>query len=154
MRHVFRDSEAITYRFPTHTNRLLYGREEAAATEAFVVVLEPGEAPPWHRHLEAEQVFYVIEGSGLLQISPDEIGPRQECQLNIGDLVRVPPGTWHAVRNDGSVRMRYLSLDAFVAGKPADEPTWDDHVRAVCAANGWPFAEVKQTKGGDDAANR
>ncbi len=153
MRYVFQASEATVYRFPTHTNELLYGREEAAATEAFIVALAPGEAPPWHRHPEAEQVFYVIEGSGLLQVGAEEAGERQQYRLNPGDLVRVPPGTWHSVYNDGDAVMRYVSLDAFVGGKPADEPTWDDHVKTVCASNGWRFEAVKHAKGGDDTAN-
>ncbi|MGQ9839987.1 MAG: cupin domain-containing protein [Anaerolineae bacterium] len=149
MRYVFRATETTTYRFPTHINELLYGREEAAATEAFIVVLGPGEAPPLHKHPEAEQVFYVIEGSGLLQIAAGQTGIGQQYRLSAGDLVRVPPDTWHSVYNDGSTPLRYLSVDAFVGGKPTDELSWDEHVKAICAMNGWAFEAVKQTKGGD-----
>ncbi len=38
----------------------------------------------------------------------------------------------------------YLSIDCFTAGPPAEEPTWDSHVRQMCATNGWAFDEVKQ----------
>ena len=37
----------------------------------------------------------------------------------------------------------YLSIDCFVAGPPAAEPTWDSHVRAMCADNGWDFDAVR-----------
>ena len=30
--------------------------------------------------------------------------------------------------------------------RPADEPTWDDHVRGICADKGWDFASVKRAK--------
>jgi hypothetical protein len=38
--------------------------------------------------------------------------------------------------------MRYLSIDCFVGGRPAAEPTWKSHVRAVCARNRWDFDSV------------
>jgi mannose-6-phosphate isomerase-like protein (cupin superfamily) len=144
MRYVFNPSDTVTYRFPTHTNELLYGREEAAATETFVVVLEPGEAPPLHKHPDCEQVFYVTEGSGVLHVG-EGAGSRQ-FRVQAGDLVRVPPHTWHRIHNDGKVPVRYISVDAFVGGKPADEPTWDSHARAQCEANGWAFDSVKRAK--------
>lgn len=146
MQYVFRSSDTITYRFPTHTNDLLYGREDAVATEAFIVVLEPGEAPPLHQHPEAEQVFFVLEGSGLLQIGADQ--DAQQYRLSPGDLVRVPPGAWHCVYNDVGATMRYLSIDAFAGAKPPDEPTWDSHAQMQCAANGWAFEAVRRAKGG------
>jgi len=37
----------------------------------------------------------------------------------------------------------YLSIDCFTNGPAAGEPTWDDHVRAMCELNGWDFEAVK-----------
>jgi mannose-6-phosphate isomerase-like protein (cupin superfamily) len=144
MRYVFNSLDTVTYRFPTHTNELLYGREEAATTETFVVVLEPGEAPPLHKHPDCEQVFYMTEGSGLLQIGAGD--DARKFRVKPGDLVRVPPDTLHRVHNDGQVPMRYISVDAFVGAKPIDEPTWDSHAKAQCDANGWAFESVKRAK--------
>lgn len=143
MRYVFSQDQTIRYRYPTHTNDLLYGREEATTTEAFVVVLEPDEAPPLHVHPDVEQVFFMIEGSGLLQVG--EGAEAQTFRLNPGDIVRIPPHTPHAVRNDGKTPVRYLSVDAFAGPPPDDEPTWDSHVAALCRAQGWDFAKVKQS---------
>ncbi len=50
-RYVFSTAETIRYRYPTHVNDLVLDRVEATTTEVFVVVLEPGEAPPLHRTL-------------------------------------------------------------------------------------------------------
>lgn len=58
-----------------------------------MVVLEPGEAPPLHMHNDTEQVFYVIRGSGCLQIGRDTV---ERFDVKPGDLVRIPRGTWHA----------------------------------------------------------
>ena len=48
--YVFDSRQALRYRFPTHTNDLIMDRRDAAASEAFFVILEPGEAPPLHVH--------------------------------------------------------------------------------------------------------
>lgn len=142
MRYIFNASDIVHYRFPTHTNDLLYGREDAVTTETFFVVLEPGEAPPLHMHPDVEQVFFVIAGRGELQIGPAESAER--FSVGPGDVVRVPPGTFHRVLNEDASPLRYLSVDAFAGARLADEPTWDSHVRALCAANGWDFDRVKQ----------
>jgi mannose-6-phosphate isomerase-like protein (cupin superfamily) len=146
MRYVFHQDETIRYRYPTHVNDLLYGREEATATETFIVVLEPGEAPPLHVHPDVEQVFFVMEGSGVLTVGKGD--EAQTFRLNPGDTARVPPQTYHSVRNDGDANMRYVSVDAFAGPRLDDEPTWDSHAEALCNAQGWDFAKVKLVKQG------
>jgi len=39
---VFRRNETVGYRFPTHSIDLVMDRAEAATSEAFVVILQPG----------------------------------------------------------------------------------------------------------------
>jgi len=139
-RYVFDTREVVRYRFPTHTNDLIMDRREAAASEAFFVILEPGEAPPLHVHEDAEQVFFILEGEAELRIGRDA---SETFAIGVGDFVRTPPGTWHSVRCTGASRFVYLSIDCFTAGPPAAEPTWDSHVRAMCALNGWDFDAVR-----------
>lgn len=138
--YVFDARKVVRYRFPTHTNDLIMDRREASASEAFFVILEPGEAPPIHTHPDAEQVFYILEGEGELGIGP---GATEKYPLKVGDFVRTPPGIPHSVRCLGASRFVYLSIDCFTAGPPAAEPTWDAHVHAMCALNGWKFDAVK-----------
>ena len=139
-RYVFDTREVVRYRFPTHTNDLIMDRREAAASEAFFVILEPGEAPPLHVHEDAEQVFFILEGEAELTIGRDA---PETLAVGVGDFVRTPPGTWHSVRCTSASRFVYLSIDCFTAGPPAAEPTWDSHVRAMCALNGWDFDAVR-----------
>src|SRR4051794_23217244 len=115
-------------------------RRDAAASEAFFVILEPGEAPPLHVHPDAEQVFFVLEGEATMTVGRDD---PETVPLRAGDFVRTPPGQWHAVRCTGPRRFVYLSIDCFVAGPPAEEPTWDSHVQAMCELNGWDFDAVR-----------
>lgn len=138
--YVFDTHQAIRYRFPTHTNDLIMDRRDAAASEAFFVILEPGEAPPMHVHEGVEQVFYILEGEGRMTVGRED---QETVPLRVGDFVRTPPATPHAVLNTGSTRFVYLSIDCFTAGPPAAEPTWDSHVRAMCVEHGWDFDSVR-----------
>ncbi len=139
-RYVFSTADTIRYRFPTHTNLLIMDRAESATSEAFWVVLEPNEAPPLHVHPDAEQLFYVTEGAAVLRIGPDG---STVLDVRAGDLVRIPPGTYHSVKAAGNDRVVYLSFDCFIAGKPETEPTWESHVRVLCAENNWSFEGVR-----------
>ncbi len=139
-KYVFSTQNPMRYRFPTHVNDLVMDRAEAATSEVFVVVLEPGEAPPLHVHHDTEQIFYVLDGNGLLQIGESA----ERHAVKPGDVVRIPPSTYHRIFCDGGKPLRYLSVDCFVGGKPNEEPTWESHVRAICRLNGWDFEKVKK----------
>jgi mannose-6-phosphate isomerase-like protein (cupin superfamily) len=138
--YVFDSREVIRYRYPTHTNDLIMDRAQAAASEAFFVILAPGEAPPIHVHPDAEQVFFILEGEGEMGVGPDAA---EKHPLKVGDFVRTPPGTPHSVRCTGPSRFVYLSIDCFVNGPDPQEPTWDSHVHQMCRDNGWEFDAVK-----------
>jgi mannose-6-phosphate isomerase-like protein (cupin superfamily) len=139
MKYVFSTNSAIRYRFPTHTNELVMDRSEAESSEVFMVILEPGESPPLHVHHDTEQVFYIIQGSGILQITADtEI----KTPVKIEDVVRIPAHTPHRIRCDSSEKLVYLCVDCFINGHPVEEPTWESHVRVMCTQNGWDFNKV------------
>lgn len=136
MKYVFKTLSARRYRFPTHTNELVLDREDASCSEVFIVVLEPGEAPPPHTHPDTEQIFFVLEGEGCLRIG--EAG--EEFPVTPGDVVRIPPSVLHSIEAAGGTRLRYLAVDCFL-GRP-DEPSWDEHVKAICARHNWDYHRV------------
>ena len=138
-KYVYSTQQVVHYRFPTHVNDLVVDRAEAESAEVFIVVLEPGEAPPLHVHHDTEQIFYVLAGAGALQIGEtDERHPVQP-----GDVVRIPPHAPHRIFCTTEQPLRYLAVDCFVDGRPKDEPTWESHVRTMCAENGWDFDQVR-----------
>jgi mannose-6-phosphate isomerase-like protein (cupin superfamily) len=142
MRNVFPTKKLKRYEFPTHTNDLIYDRSAAECSEAFFVVLRPGQAPPRHKHDDTEQVFYILEGRGALTIGARD----SRRSVKPGDVVLVPPGTWHSIRAVGGP-MRYLAVDCFSGQRPKLEPTWDAHVRAMCRERGWSYREVVKRRG-------
>ena len=125
------------YRFPTHVNELVIDRSESRHSEVFMVVLESQEAPPLHKHDENEQIFYIISGSGVLTIG----NKKEKFIVSPGDVVRIPLATYHSIKADKGVALRYLCVDCFGV-KPESEPTWDDHVRAMCRNNRWDYGRV------------
>jgi len=84
----------------------------------------------------------VTEGQGTLTIAKEGGKDTKTFKVNAGDVVRIPPSTWHKIRSEGGQTMRYVGVDCFVGGRPKAEPTWDSHVRVMCKMNGWDFDKV------------
>ncbi len=142
MQYVFSTHQTKRYKFPTHINDLVMDRSEAASSEVFIVVLAPGEAPPLHQHDDTEQIFYILSGQGCLEIGQNG----QIYPVNPGDVVRIPPSTLHTIHCLGDTTLKYLAIDCFPAGRPEIEPTWDDHVQAVCQQLGWDYDQIASHK--------
>lgn len=137
MNCVYSTEKTKRYRFPTHINDLVYDRADAERSESFVVVLEPGGAPPLHKHDDTEQVFYVLSGEGVLTIGKD--GETQS--IRDGDVIVIRPGLWHSIMAEGGP-LRYLAIDCFGAPETRKEPTWDEHVQVLCREQGWDYRNV------------
>ena len=94
------------------TDHLVMDRSDAETSEVFGTILEPGEAPPPHVHDDTEQVFYVLRGGGTLYIGED--GSR--CfPVREGNIVRIPPHTYHRILSGPEQQLVYLSVDCFLA---------------------------------------
>jgi mannose-6-phosphate isomerase-like protein (cupin superfamily) len=142
MQFVFSTRKTKRYRFPTHSNDLVIDRAAAETSEVFVVVLKPGEAPPLHQHDDTEQIFYLLEGKGVLRIG----AAKKKFSVEPGDVIRVPPKTLHSIQCTGRRPLRYLAIDCFLNGRPAAEPTWDAHVKVLCRQQGWDYQQVHRKK--------
>ena len=55
--------------------------------------LEPGQTAKPHKHIEAEEIYYIISGIGKVLIGNEFIG------IKTGDAVYVPPGYMHSLEN-------------------------------------------------------
>jgi mannose-6-phosphate isomerase-like protein (cupin superfamily) len=138
MQFVFSTKDNKRYRLPRHTNDLVMDRADAETSEVFFVVLEPGEAPPPHKHDDTEQIFYILEGEGVLRIGEQQ----KEFAVRPSDVVRIPPKVLHCIQCAGQKPLRYLAIDCFTNDRPKDEPTWDSHARAMCQQRGWDYQQV------------
>jgi mannose-6-phosphate isomerase-like protein (cupin superfamily) len=72
----------------------------------------PGTQQPLHRHPDQEQVYVIVRGRGTMLVGPES------AEVAQGMLVFVPPGTDHAIRNDGTELLSYVSATS----PPFDPP--------------------------------
>jgi mannose-6-phosphate isomerase-like protein (cupin superfamily) len=56
--------------------------------------LAPGQATERHYHAESEEFYYVVEGSGEMELDGDR------RRVAVGDAVLIPPGARHQIRAD------------------------------------------------------
>ncbi len=64
--------------------------------------LKPGGSTTPHRHLKAEEIYYILEGLGSMQVG-DEVQP-----VGPGDAIAIPPGSIHQITNRGTILLKFL----------------------------------------------
>lgn len=79
------------------------------------VEAEPGSQQPVHAHPGREQVYVIVAGRGQM------IAGGEEQEVAAGAMVFVPPGTGHAIRNDGPDKLVYVSATSPPFAMPQGE---------------------------------
>lgn len=64
--------------------------------------LPPGASTTPHQHPRTEEIYYILEGKGLMRIG-DEM-----CAVGVGDAIAIPPGYVHQITNCGDIELRFL----------------------------------------------
>ena len=95
-------------------------------TGARKIILLSSEFPPGkvhllHRHPNAEQIMYVLEGSCLA------LSEGEPLRLNEGDAVFIAQGEWHGVRND--TNQPAATLVIYAGAGTLEEAGYEEHPR-------------------------
>jgi quercetin dioxygenase-like cupin family protein len=92
-------------------------RKKLAASENLVAELvcyEPGQATAPHLHARQDELFYVVDGTGTIQVDEEDV------PVTAGSVVFVPAGARHGIRADAGGRLALM----FVKGPgSAGNPT-------------------------------
>ena len=64
--------------------------------------LELGQATERHYHRASEEIYYIMEGTGEMELD----GERQAVRP--GDAILIPPGAWHQIKGTCPVPLRFL----------------------------------------------
>ncbi len=83
--------------------------------------LPPGKVHLLHRHPNAEQIMYVLEGSCLA------LSEGEPVRLNEGDAVYIVQGEWHGVRNDTD--RSAVTLVIYAGAGTLEEAGYEEHPR-------------------------
>jgi mannose-6-phosphate isomerase-like protein (cupin superfamily) len=67
------------------------------------VDVPPGAEQRPHAHADAEQIYVIVRGNGRVRVAGDTE------QVGEGDLVFIPPGAEHGIKNDGSEPLVYIA---------------------------------------------
>lgn len=90
----------------THNSELrpLIDRTTSRITQCSLAeeTLPPGAAVTPHYHLELEEIYYLIEGQGLMTVGDEE------REVQAGDAIYVPCGARHTLKNTGTEPLRLL----------------------------------------------
>jgi mannose-6-phosphate isomerase-like protein (cupin superfamily) len=75
------------------------GVENQSLAEA---TLSPGQATQRHYHRASEEIYFVLDGDGEMELD----GVRR--RVGAGDAIAIPPGAWHQLRAEGERPLRIL----------------------------------------------
>ena len=75
------------------------GVEKQSLAEA---TLAPGQATKRHHHRASEEIYFVLDGEGELELDGDR------RRIAEGDAVAIPPGAWHQLHAHGDAPLRIL----------------------------------------------
>ncbi len=67
-------------------------------------LLPPGSAVGRHYHIETEELYYILEGTGEMTIDDET------CAVTAGDCIFIPRLAIHTLRNTGANTMRLLLI--------------------------------------------
>ena len=81
----------------------------------------PGKVHLLHRHPNAEQIMYVLEGSCLA------LSEGEPVRLKEGDAVFISQGEWHGVRNDTD--QPAVTLVIYAGAGSLEEAGYEEHPR-------------------------
>lgn len=64
--------------------------------------LEPGQATERHYHRASEELYYLLQGAGEIEIGGEQ------APVEAGDAILIPPGAWHQIRARPGGVLRFL----------------------------------------------
>jgi len=108
MKHV-KEHEVEGERFPLPYARVIKHLAApwtvgASRLWAGVTIIEQGSSSNPHLHDDAEEIFYVVSGTGRVKVGEEEedIAP--------GSCIFIPPKTLHQLLNTGNVELKVLAV--------------------------------------------
>ena len=104
-----------------------------------LTIVPPGKkAWPMHNHHVNEEMFLILEGTGLLRFG------EQEFELKKHDVIAAPPGkrqVAHQIVNTGQVDLKYISLSTMENFDACEYP--DSNKISVMVGEDWNDMQLR-----------
>ena len=81
------------------TIRELHHTDSQSLAEA---TLAPGQSTQRHHHRVSEEIYLIMQGSGVMELDGDT------RRVGAGDAILIPPRAWHRLENDGEDDLRLM----------------------------------------------
>lgn len=94
---------AFTTKDGSEIRELLAHRNSAIRNQSLAEArVSSGESTTPHYHPRAEEIYYILRGTGRMQIGQEQrnVGP--------GDAIAIPPGAVHQITNTGQDTLLFL----------------------------------------------
>jgi len=93
--YITKDKSEIRELFPTNN----YSIKTMSLAEARIL---PGESTEYHFHKKSNEIYFVLEGSGIFEIE----GEKKKVEKN--DCIFIPASSKHKIKNVGKKPLRIL----------------------------------------------
>lgn len=91
-----------------HMTTLLPAEESAGSGRLFAIVsLDPGSSVGYHQHKDEYEIYYVLEGTGVVT----EDG--KEYTVEPGDMHQCKSGSSHGIENRSNAPLKFMALIIF-----------------------------------------
>jgi mannose-6-phosphate isomerase-like protein (cupin superfamily) len=64
--------------------------------------LPPGGSTAPHHHVLTEEIYYLLEGDGVMRVG------NETRAVTAGDAIAIPPGAVHQITNIGPIALKFL----------------------------------------------
>jgi len=97
------DVPAFTTKDGSEIRELLAYRNSCIRNQTLAEArLPPNSGTTPHRHILTEEIYFILEGEGLMRVAQES---RPVCP---GDAIAIPPGVTHQISNTGQGPLRFL----------------------------------------------
>ncbi len=82
-----------------------------AITYVSLAKLQPSLSYEPHDHQDHEELYYIISGSGYIEIDGET------TRFRDGDIIYIPEKAVHSISNDGSGMVEFLAFGGFIGSQ-------------------------------------
>ena len=94
---------AFTTKVGSEIRELLAARNSCIRNQTLAEARLPvGRTTIPHRHIQTEEIYYILDGTGLMTVGEDS------AQVGPGDAIAIPPGARHQIANNGDRVLVFL----------------------------------------------